>query len=345
MNTKIITVLFPFFFSLTFFAQTVKSYKTSDGSVFNTNKLITIGGYSNYKQYSAIRVYDNESKDAKGYKSLKYKIHNQKLFIKKIYQNSTIFKKQKTIVKVGDKGFFKKSYYIDIESAVQNGEVVVTLSNKKKLISTIMTEDLAFTNAHYFSKKTIKESREEYLFRFKKELYNKTRENEFEYNAALKESGNELQSKLLKIDTTTVYSITGGVYFLNYDYDKEEFLPSFSCNGYKDIKFPLLKNVMPLFKGSKDDFKPLGLSFENFEKFTHLRYPSDEVGLFLARRKDYEDNISRYIYVKIFYQLKGTYLNENNQDNYLNSKIIKIEFYKYNKFQGNYFGEICGLTK
>jgi len=340
MKTKTIAILLVSFLSLTILAQTNNSYKTFDGSVFSVNDTITIGTNTGYKTYKSIRVYYYDSKYSNGYKDLNYLLNNQKFPIKKIFLNTEIFNKQKAIVKVGEKGFLKKSYFIDIESAVQNGEVVVKSNNKTELISIVMAEDIAFANYHYLTKKTIKESREEYLFRFRKELYNKTREDEFEYNSALKESGDELQSKVSKIDTSTVYSISGSINFLKYDFDND----GFPLND-KDIKFSLLKSVNSSWQGSKENYNQMFLYFDNFKNFSFLQFPADEAKGFIARRKDSYGNVDRKIYIKIFYKLNGTYIGEKTKDNYLTSDIIKIEVYEFKTFQGNFLGEIYDLTK
>ena len=170
MNTKIILVLLASILSLTTFSQTKNSHKTFDGSTFTINDTITIGPNSGYQTYSSIREYYYQSKYSDGYKNVKHQLNNIKLPIKKIYQNSDVFKKQKIILKVGEKGLLKPSYYIDIESAVKNGEVVVKSNNKTELEATKMTENLAFINYHKWRSKTLNESKEEYLFRFKNDF-------------------------------------------------------------------------------------------------------------------------------------------------------------------------------
>lgn len=339
MSKKLLLVFSTFLLNFVLLGQTNKSYKTFDGSVFTEMDTITLGYQTGYKSYKSIKEYYYDSKYSNGYRDVKISLNKLKLPIKSIYQSSEEFNQSKTIVKVGEKGFLKQKYFIDIESAVQNGEVVVKSNNKTELISSLMSQDLAFVNYHVLSNNTLNNSKEEYLFRFKNDLYNKTREDEFEYHSALKTSSNELQSMVNEVDTNKVYSINTAVNLQKYDFDSE----GFPINE-KDATFLLLKNVRQVLNNSKEDYSQLSISFLNFKNFAFLSYPTEEAKGFISRKKDKYGNVDRKVYIKIFYTVNNATISED-KDRILESKVVKIEVYEFETFQGNFLGEIYDLTK
>ena len=101
---------------------------------------------------------------------------------------------------------------------------------------------------------------------------------------------------------------------------------------------------MKRLNGSKEDYKQLILSFDNFKNFTFLKYKTDEAKGLIARRKDKYGNVNRRVFLRVFYKVNGASIGENN-DRVLSSKILKIEVYEFESFQGNFLGEIYDLTK
>lgn len=339
MSKKLLLVFSTFLINFILIGQTHKSYKTFDGSVFTEMDTITLGYHTGYNSYQSIREYYYDSKYSNGYKDVKISLNNLKLPIISIYQSSDEFNQLKTIVYVGKKGFLKQKYYIDIESAVQNGEVIVKSNDKTKLISSPISEELAFIYYHVLSNKTLNISKEEYLFRFKNDLYNKTREDEFEYHSALKTSSNEIQLKVSEVDTNKIYSINTTVNLQKYDFNSE----GFPINE-KDATILLLKDVSQIWYNSKEDYSQLSISFLNFKNFAFLSYPPEEAKGFISRRKDKYGNIDRKVYIKIFFTINKATLSEN-KDRILEGKVVKIEVYEFETFQGNFLGEIYDLTK
>lgn len=339
MNKKLLLGFLTFLINFILLGQTIKDYKTFDGTIFSEMDTITFGNPTGYNSYQSVKEYYYESKYSNGYRNVKTPLNNQKLPIKSIYQSSKEFYQSIMIVKVGEKGLLKPNFFIDIESAVKNGEIIVKSTNKTNLISSKMTDDLAFTNFHVLNNKTINESKEEFLFRFKNELYNKTREDEFEYHSALKTSANELQALVSKVDTNKVYHMNTSINLQEYDFDNE----GFPINE-KELGFLLLKEIYRGWGNSKEEYSPLFLSFGNFEKFGFLKYPVNDAKAFIARKKDKYGYVDRKVYVKIFYTVNNAVLS-SKKERILVANVIKIEVYEFESFQGNFLGEIFDLTK
>ncbi len=321
------------------FAQEVTTYTTFDGSKFTEKDSITIGYPSGYNSsYKSIKEYYYEGQYSNGYREVKINLNSIKIPIINIYRSSEVFYNDKVIVKVGEKGLLKPKYHIDIETAVQNGEVIVKSNTKTSLISTFMSENLAFTNFHKLHGNTARADREEYLFRFQNDLYDKTHEDEFQFQSALKSAEKELTQLALTADTSTIYSIGTSVNLQKYDFDNE----GFPINE-KEISFKLLSPVSRIWNNSNRDLKPIYLALDNFKNFTFLTISPESSESFITRRKDKYGNVDRKVFIKIFYKLKAT--NETEELKSLSGNVIKIEVYEFESFQGNFLGEIYDLTK
>lgn len=314
------------------------SYTTFDGSKFSEQDSITLGYPSGYNSYRSIKEYYYQNKYSNGYKEVKSNLNNLKLPIIDIYRSSKVFYNDKVIIKVGEKGLLKPKYHIDIESAVQNGEVVVKSNKKTSLIATVMSENLAFANFHKLNGNTPRSDREEYLFRFQNDIYDKTHEDEFQYQSALKNAEKELIQTADKLDTSIIYLINTSVNLQKYDFDNE----GFPINE-KEASFYLLKNVSRIWNNSNRDFKPIHLSLDNFKNFTFLMLSPESSESFISRRKDNYGNVDRKVYVKIFYKLRTA--SETDELKKMFGEVIKIEVYEFENFQGNFLGEIFDLTK
>ncbi|OFX18842.1 MAG: hypothetical protein A2033_06575 [Bacteroidetes bacterium GWA2_31_9] len=313
----------------------IDTFITKDGSRFNLNDTITIGSASNDgKFYSSIRIVNYDNKSFKSYKNLDTNIDGQRLPIKKIYKNSDIFN-DATLIEVGESGLLKTRYYIDIESAVMKGEIVLLNKNTIDFISTELTEKMTFNNFIKLSSSDIDKNKEEYLYRFLHETYKKNQNDEFEYNSDLQTAKTILKKNIEEIDTSTIYSIYTKLSFQEYNFEKE----GFPLEG-DTLVLKVVEPIMRIFAHSKSDYNNIVLAFSNFRKFKFININKDDAKKLIIRRKDNLGKINRDVYAKIFFKLKGANYSDKTPQRALIGDLIKIDLYEFKSLKGNFIGEI-----
>ena len=338
MKSKIIIAILTLG-SLIGFSQENITYKTFDGTAFTELDTIILGSPYKGNYYSTIKEYYYNSKYSNGYKKVNHNLTNLKVPIRSIHKNTAIFSDDVVILKVGNKGVLKAKYHINIEEAVKKGEVIILSKEKTKIVSTHIEDDLVFCNYVKQSGENIDGNKEEYLFRFKNDLYDKTHEDEFEYHSSLKKGKDELTIKLDSLSDSTVYYLNAELNFQQYDFENK----GFPLNE-KDIAFNLLRRVSTFSSNSKAEYSKIVLKINNFANFAFLHMSPEDAKSLIARRKDTGGRVNRELYARIYFTVKGSEHDEN-KIRVLLADVEKVEVYEFQDFQGNFLGEIFDLEK
>jgi hypothetical protein len=171
-------------------------------------------------------------------------------------------------------------------------------------------------------------------------LYDNTREDEFDYHNSLNQAKSELTNNLKKIDFNKQFSINTKLSIGNYNFENHGFL----LNEEK-LNFNLVEKVKTIFTNAKSEYPPIDIVFPNFEDFRFLEIEPDYANSFLKRRKDDYGNIDREVYVKLNFNIVNLTQEEKNSlkqysGNLLFGKISSIEVYEYKNFKYNWLGTI-----
>jgi len=309
-----------------------QSYTAIDGTEFTVGDSILIGlpsyeSLTGKKSYRFIKSYDA---DSKSYQNVKKAIHYKYFPIKEIKDVSERFMRDfdenAKLIEFGELGFLKTSYYVDINSAIKSGEIMLAFNpnyNKSK----ILTDTLAFIFYANVSDRPIESFAKDYLIRFKKELYKNTHEDEFEFQKSLSIAKKEMENIYTKIDFTQEFSIFTKLDVENYDFDR---------NGFP-IKIEEL-SVRAIKHSIYTEESSLEIDFLNFNKFNFINIESEKANSFVKRRKDNLGNIDRTVYLRINFNLVKEIEGKESKKETIYGEINSVEYYDFEHCQYNWLG-------
>lgn len=331
MKYKLIIPLL--FFSLVASSQ---KYEAFDGTMFKEGDSVLIGEPSE-DGYRNIYYYDD------GFSDVEQHLGGNKFLIKSVkkavnlslYEDNWYFDKNEMILKFGKKGLFGNTYYMNIEKAIKSGEVVIklppdSLYSKNKRIN----DTISFVYFVKISDKPIDNFTKEYLYRFMHELYEDTKEDEFEYQNSISKAKNKLSKSIKNCDFDEKYTMYTQLQLSKYNFDKKGFM-------IKDDK--LLYEVVENVRLST--YSSISILFPNYEKFKFVHVNPEDANAFVKRRKDKGGHVDREVYAKINFK----FINPNKykkdiskkySQNLLFGKIRSIELYDFENYNYNWIGTV-----
>jgi hypothetical protein len=323
----ILIIIFSILNSLNLLSQ---SHTAFDGSTFTVGDSIIVGLPSNTSSFEYIKSFDA---DIKGYKEVRKNIVYNKFPIKGIHQNTERFRKDfynenATIIEFGKTGFLGISYYADIDNAIKKGEIVLSV-NPSFSKNKVLNDTLAYIYHAKTSGNSIDSYKNEYLYRFKRELYQKTHQDEFEYQKSLSIAKKEMQETIDNFDFIQDFTVLTSLNVGNYNFDNSV--------------FPLTEEQLILSIVELNPFlqyKSVNLYFPNYNEFSYIVIDSESANSFVKRRKDRFGDVNRKVYLKISFNLveKSDDIGQELKDNIIIGKIKSIEFYDFDHCNYNWLG-------
>jgi hypothetical protein len=324
---KTVFIILTIFISSNLFSQ---SHTAFDGTVFTVGDSIIVGLPDNSKSFEYIKSYDA---DSKRYRNVRNNIIYNKFPIKGIHKNterfqSSFYNDDATLIEFGKTGFLGISYYVDIDNAIKYGEIILSV-NPKYTKNTALVDTIAYIYHAKISGNPIDDYKKEYLYRFKRELYLQTHEDEFDYQKSLNIAKNEMQQTIDNFDFNQEFSVLTRMQVGNYDFDK---------NG-----FPLSEEQMVLSLVDMNiflDYKSVDIFFPNYPEFTFVQVDSELANSFVKRRKDNNGNVNRTVFLLINFNLieKGENIDQELKGNIILGEIKSIEFYDFKHCNYNWLG-------
>lgn len=318
--------------------QGLQTYTAFDNSVFNVGDSITIGYYSGYEKYDYIKEQYYKSQYDNGIRKIKGGVYNTKHKIIKIEKDYTaLWDTSAYIVEIGETGFLKGyKYYVNINEAVRNGEIIISKSPFESYKSQIklFNDSLAFLFKVKQSTKPTQDFALEYLFRFKNKIYEKYKEDEFELDNQKQIAIEILNKNTATLDTASTYYCNIELSVDNYDFTTN----SFPIGGFSE-SYTLIKDVYFGFPATQ-------LAFINKDKYTRVLVEKATANNFVKRRKDKHGNVNRAIYARVYFKNVQVITKSSNPaliasyENYLFAEIQKIEFFDFKNWVYNYIGHI-----
>jgi len=234
---------------------------------------------------------------------------------------------------------------INIDKALETREIV-----SKKHFEALWNTSINMTDSIAYLRMLNKvgsvniDNAKEFLYLFNNKLYNRVREDEFEFQEQISSTINQLKKDAITNQFNDTLKILLEIDLGNYD---------FNLNG-----FPVLWNDNPMgvqilsdsWNNSPEDINKnnvsltdLRLSFINKNNFSLLSLNKEKANLFVKHRKDFKGNIDRKVYMFVHFKLKNIEDINNSEIVYdffkvdikakvLNAEIIKVCFFEDKKY-------------
>ena len=203
------------------------------------------------------------------------------------YTVSKIFEASDSRIILSDGGIFPN--YIEIETALKNGEVITEDELAKRYKEReLLNDSTAFI---HFIKRFDGETNEfwkDWLYTYRNDVYNRTHEDEFEFYGVVNEAGEHLLEAAEKLDNTTVYSANIKVELDDYDFSSKSF------------KFLWKGGAFNIFRPSiwcKCELDEINLELSNLSEFETLPVPFEQAKSFISNRKDRYGRVDRDVYL------------------------------------------------
>ena len=140
----------------------------------------------------------------------------------------------------------------------------------------------------------------DYAKTFESDIYNKYKNDEFEWDEQFSNIKDSLKTKVENADMDSVYSISTSVQFGDYNFANEGFNVTIGEGTF--FPFDRFENWFYLERGSIFQ-KRMALKLDSFEKYNFIGMPKAEAKTFLQSRKDSYGNVNREVTVQIKYKL------------------------------------------
>lgn len=245
------------------------------------------------------------------------------------YTVAKIFKTFDSKIILSDGGIFPN--FVDINEALENGEVITEdeLSYRYKERA-ILDDSTAFI---HFIKRFDGETNEfwkDWLYTYRNDVYDRTREDEFEFYGVVNKAGELLLESAENLDNTTVYSANIKVELDDYDFTSHSF------------KFLWKGATFKIFRRSiwcPCTLDRIDLELSNLSEFNTLPVPFDQAKSFISNRKNRYGSVDRDVYLWINLKLTND-LKYENGDAVLRGIVQSIEVYAEENHINGYLGTI-----
>jgi hypothetical protein len=325
---KILLLLLTTTFS---FGQTSKikfsePYKTASGIILTPGDTLTIGFKSQSFNSMFNYLFDINFKN-----SFTESATGRKVTIKH-FRRETIDGKQVIIVVIPPQPETGLNAYVDIEKALEHGEIFSSQSQfiKSRNAKLFIKEPLLYF-IKAFEKEPANYARE-FLYRFDRTTFNKVKEDEFELGKILRKTSQQIENTVDSLDFKTTYAITIKVELSEYDFEK------------KGFPFRLPEAITVLDKGFSEDKTAVYLVISNSIIFQNLKMSEEQAKIFVQKRKDRYGNVDRTVYVKVnfFAEDKISTFKSNSGDTRegITGTVTSLEFYGNKNFVSDDLGVV-----
>ena len=314
-----------------------KTYVAFDNSTFKQGDSLYIGYNDGYQTFDYIKEY-YVNQYAKGFKKIPANVIGKKFKILDIYVGGYLnsYDTSTVVLKIGGKGLLGSKFFVDINSAIRTGEVIINLSPQWRTNMSIQqfNDSIALLYKAKQSQQTPSNYALEYLRRLNEKKYDKYREDEFELENQKQISTNKIKEGIASMNDTTTYYTDIELTLDNYDFETMSF-PIGRFNEYYKINKYLGEN-----------FPETDLVFVNQNNLAKLAVDKFTANSFIKRRKDRYGNINRTVFARVYFRntkvpsiAKSTYIN-SAYGYYVFGTISRIDFFDFKNRVYNYIGQI-----
>jgi hypothetical protein len=192
------------------------SVQVYDGRIIKVGDIIQ-AGHSPYNQYHFIR-----DKQKYGYVEYNKDIAFSKLEVLDINKTDKFYgsSMKETVLHVKEVSS-SKDLYIDINQAIEKGEIIAESAQRLFPNAKFLSDDLLLALTHRVNKFPVTD--EDILFLIKlrdNDLYKKCKANEFEFNAVKAEYSKQLEDMINNFDFTRIFYINNQIALDKYDFSK-----------------------------------------------------------------------------------------------------------------------------
>lgn len=304
------------------YVKTTEPFTAKNGEIFKVGDKILIGSpadFSNIYTYFTQGKNLEIKKDAVGTIKIGNNITN--------YDNRIKYAEIKHFKINSELGTFAVTdalfnVMINIDKALETREIV----SKKHFealwnTSTNMTDSVAYLRMLNKIGSVNIDNAKEFLYLFNNKLYNKVREDEFEFQEQISSTINQLKKDAISKQFNDTLKILLEIDLGNYDFNLNGFPMLWNDNSMGVQILSDSWNMSPEdINKNNVSLTDLRLSFTNKNDFSLLPLNKDKANLFVKHRKDSRGNIDRKVYMFVHFKLK------NIED--INNSEIKYEFFK-----------------
>ncbi len=330
MRKKLTSILVLTLTATISFSQTLSkvsgSVEVADLTINTGNKFIVYEPQNFQKTYESI--YSNKKLTTKRSRFTEIDDKTYDYSLAK-YTITKIFKDSDNRIILSDGGIFPN--YIEIETALKNGEVITEDELSKRYKERALLDDS--TAFIHFIKRFNGETNEfwkDWLYTYRNDIYDRTHEDEFEFYGVVNEAGEFLLEAAEKQDNTTVYSANIKVELDDYD---------FSSNSFKFLWKGGSFNIFRSSTWCKCELDEISLELSNLSEFEILPVPFEQAKSFITNRKDRYGHVNRDVYLWVNLKLTND-LKYENGDATMRGIVQSIEIYADENHINGYLGTI-----
>lgn len=312
-----------------------QSYKAFDGTYFKVGDTITVGLMKYKKQFVNIYSADFDS-PANCIPFNKYvilDINTTDQMFKRLCHDPSAVK-----IKVGIKSGVNATFaYINLESAIKDGEVVLKLDNLQLNRSLpVINQEVSFLIFSKLSKLPHSVFSEEYLYRCQNDKYRQVIADEFEFKNAIREAEFTIKNEHSRTNIDKDYAIVTEVELGDYNFENSSF--PYDLN---DVTFDMARYGY----GKSMRFPSIKLSFVNSNMKQFLLVGEKEANSFIKRRKNSSGSVNRRVFAVVWFRFS----NENVADfssypklkeYWLKGSITNVGFYEFDNLVYNWLGTV-----
>jgi hypothetical protein len=225
-----------------------------------------------------------------------------------------------------------KELFIDINSAIEKGEVIARPAQRLYPDAKFLSDDLLLALTLRVNKLPVTDKEILLFIRLKdQDLYQKCRTNEFEYNSVKAEYTKQLEDAMVNFDFAAVYYIDNKVIIDKYDFSK---------NGYP-INFIENEEIGLMKYGNHN------LTFSAYEPFRFVPVTQEYGKEVNQRRQGRYSYISSSAYGRFYFKvldkrvdIKKNGLNILYRNTLIGANLIGVEVYDFEHCEYNFIGSV-----
>ena len=323
------------------YTSSAQEVEALDGNIYKVGDFLHVGNKSGrHDNYNFIKETQRDTRNDIYYKTSKQDFFDKKYKIKSISKmgnlaNELRWNEGDILVTFISDSLSGNTFYVNLNSAINSGEIVSLVPpNGESAKNNVISDSIAFAFYIKTNKLPYEKFIEEYLYRFKNDLFDKYWNDEFEYKGLLEVGNNEINSIIQKLDYDIEYSYYTTLLLEEYDFESS----GFSVYN-NEIGAVLLKN------GDYGAYPSLWLTFLNYDDFRFVGVDKDMAKSFVKRRKDEDGFVDREVYAKVNYKISSK-IGDVKETSYFKDKnsiwaeIVNIELYEFDNYYYNWLGKI-----
>ncbi|MDR2947929.1 MAG: DUF4852 domain-containing protein [Prevotella sp.] len=328
-------ILFYFCCCLSFLTGTVQAQETSvqiyDGTIIKVGDIIQAGHKSSIYQYNTIKTmtgnYLQNHKEDIAFSRLEV------IGIKDANRTYSSSVKEATFtVRELSSG---KELFIDINAAIEKGEVIARPAERLYPNAKFLSDDLLLALTLRVNKLPVTDKEILFFISLKdKDLYQKCRADEFEYNSMKAGYSKQLEEMMADFDFTSVYYINNQVIIDKYDFTKN----GYPINFIENEKLGFMK------------YGDYNFTFSAYKPFRFIPV-TQEYGKEVNKRRQGRDSfISNVAYGRFYFKpldkmtelKKSDILNIENlyRKTIIGAELLGVEVYDFKHCDYNFIGSV-----